>query len=184
MAADRFDLSPLPPNRRSWLAQAGRQQANQALARMAPERRYPVLMAFCVEALERCTDDALEVFERALGATERAARRKREELERRGRRDIQTTVRRFIDLSQVVLEAHDSGTDVLRLVERRIGIGAKLREDLDRGRGVARPQDTGHLDLLITENGAAGRKLLATVIARLELHASGVTRTSCSPGCG
>jgi hypothetical protein len=41
----------------------------------------------------------LEVFDRALGAAERAAQRKREELERRGRRDIQTTVRRFIDLS-------------------------------------------------------------------------------------
>jgi TnpA family transposase len=132
-----------------------------------------VLMAFCVEALERCTDDALEVFDRALGAAERAAQRKREELERRGRRDIQATVRRFIDLSQVVLEAHDSGTDVLRLVERRIGI-AKLREDLDRARGVARPQGTGHLDLLISDSGAGGRKLLASVIARLELRASGV----------
>src|ERR1700757_981529 len=114
---------------------------------MAPERRYPVLMAFCVEALERCTDDALDVFDRALGAAERAAQRKREELERRGRRDIQTTVRRFIDLSQVVLEGHDSGTDVLRFVERPIGI-TKLREDLDRAHGVARPQDTGHLDIL------------------------------------
>ena len=39
---------------------------------MAPERRYPVLMAFCVEALERATDDALEVFDRALGAADRS----------------------------------------------------------------------------------------------------------------
>jgi hypothetical protein len=31
----------LPPNRRAWLAQTGRQQTNQALARMALERRYP-----------------------------------------------------------------------------------------------------------------------------------------------
>lgn len=43
----RFDLSGLPPNRRAWLAQTGRQQTNQALARLAPERRYPVLAAFC-----------------------------------------------------------------------------------------------------------------------------------------
>ena len=60
------------------------------------------------------------------------------------------TVRRFIDLSQVVLEAHDSGTDLLRLIERRIGI-ERLREDLDRARGIARPAPTGHLDLLITD---------------------------------
>ncbi|MGC9221984.1 MAG: hypothetical protein ACP5H2_11655 [Solirubrobacteraceae bacterium] len=173
LGADRFDLSGLPPNRRSWLAQTGRQRTNQALQRMAPERRYPVLMAFCAEALHRATDDAVEVFDRALGSAERVAQRKREKLERRGRRDIQTTVRRFIDLSQVVLEAHDSGTVVLRLVERRIGI-AKLREDLDRARGVARPQDTGHLDILISDSGAAGRKLLASVIACLEFRSSGV----------
>ncbi len=173
VGADRFDLSPLPPNRRSWLAQTGRQSTNQALARMTPERRYPILMAFCVEALERATDDALEVFDRALGAADRSAQRKREELDRRGRRDIQTTVRRFIDLSQIVLEAHDANTDVLRLVERRIGI-ERLREDLDRAQGVVRPQDTGHLDLLIGDSGAAGRKLLAGVIGSLELRPSGV----------
>ena len=171
--ADRFDLSGLPPNRRAWLAQTGRQQTNQALARLAPGRRYPVLMAFCVDALERATDDAIEVYDRALGAADRAAERKREELERRGRRDIQRTVRRFIDLSSVVLEAHDSGTDVLRLIERRIGI-ERLREDLGRAQGVARPQPTGHLDLLIAEGGAVGRKLLAVVIASLELRPAGV----------
>jgi hypothetical protein len=65
LGADRFDLSALPPNRRAWLAQAGRQSTNQALARLAPERRYPVLVCFCVEALERATDDVLEVYDRA-----------------------------------------------------------------------------------------------------------------------
>ncbi len=44
LGADRFDLEGLPPNRRAWLAQTGRQQTNQALSRMAPERRFPVLM--------------------------------------------------------------------------------------------------------------------------------------------
>jgi hypothetical protein len=172
IGADRFDLSALPPNRRSWLAQTGRQQTNQALARMAPERRYPVLMAFCVEALARASDDAIEVFDRALGAADRAAQRKRDELERRGRRDIQSAVRRFVDLSKVVLQAHDTGTDVVRLVERRIGI-EQLRADLDRAQGVARPAQTGYLDMLITDHGAAGRKLLARVIADLELRVTG-----------
>jgi Domain of unknown function (DUF4158)/Tn3 transposase DDE domain len=173
LGAGRFDLCALPPNRRAWLAQTGRQQTNQALARMAPERRYPVLVCFCVEALERATDDAIEIYDRALGAADRAAQRKREELERRGRRDIQTTVSRFIDLSTVVLEAHDSGTDILRLIERRIGIDG-LREDLGRAQGIARPQPTGHLDLLSTDGAAAARKLLAAVITSLELRPTGV----------
>jgi TnpA family transposase len=173
LGADRFDLSGLPPNRRAWLAQTGRQQTNQALARMIPERRYPVLMAFCAEALERATDDAIEIYDRALGAADRAAERKREELERRGRRDTQTTLRRFIDLSQAVIDAHDSGADVLLLVERRIGID-RLREDLARARGITRPQPSGHLDLLIADSSAQGRKLLAAMISNLDLRTTGV----------
>jgi hypothetical protein len=65
---DGFDLRALAPNRWAWLAQTGRQSSNRALARMAPERRYPVLACFCAEALEGATDDAVEVFDRALGA--------------------------------------------------------------------------------------------------------------------
>jgi hypothetical protein len=86
----------------------------------------------------------------------RAAQRKREELERRGRRDTQTTIRPFIDLSGVVLEAHDSWTDAMRLIERRIGI-EQLRRDRDRAQGIRRPAETGHIDLLIADNGAASR---------------------------
>jgi hypothetical protein len=41
LGADRFDLEGLPPNRLVWLAQTGRQQTNQALSRMALERRFP-----------------------------------------------------------------------------------------------------------------------------------------------
>jgi TnpA family transposase len=173
VGADRFDLSALPPNRRSWLAQTGRQSTNQALARLAPERRYPVLMAFCAEALERGTDDALEVFDRALGGADRAAQRKRQELERRSSRDTQATVRRFVDLTRLVLEAHDARTDVLRLIDRRIGL-ERLREDLTRAERIVRPHGPGHLDLLLEASGAAGRKLLASVIGSLELRPTGV----------
>ena len=131
VGADRFELDGLPPNRRVWLAQTGRQSSNQALTRLGPERRYPVLMCFCAETLARVTDDALEVYDRALGAVDRAAQRKREELDRRARRDTHTTVSRFVDLARVVLEAHDAGADALRLIDRRIGTD-RLREDLDR----------------------------------------------------
>ena len=160
IGADRFDLSGLPPNRRAWLAQTGRQSTNQALARMAPERRYPVLVCFCAEALERVTDDALEVYDRALGAADRAAQRKREEMERRTRRDTQTTVRRFVDLAQALFEARDANTDVLRLIDRRIGLD-RLREDLGRAERILRPHNTGHLHphrLLGCERTQAARR--------------------------
>jgi len=140
---------------------------------MAPERRYPVLMAFCVEALQRTTDDAIEIYDRALAGADRAAQRKREQQERRARRDTQATIRQFIDLSNVILEAHESGGgDVLRIVERRIGL-KRLREDRDRAQGLARPNDSGHLDLLIADAGSGVRKLLGAVIENLQLRAAG-----------
>lgn len=183
VGANRLELDGLPPNRRAWLAQAGRQSTNQALARLTPERRYPVLVCFCAEALERVTDDALEVFDRALGAADRAAQRRHDELRRHHDRDIRTTVRRFIDLAQAVLEAHDGRTDVLRLVERRIGLD-RLRQDLDRAHQINRPQGDSHLDLLIDGAGAAGRKLLGAVIANIELNERALTMMSCSRRCG
>src|SRR3954471_15814002 len=39
---------------------------------------------------------------------------------------------------------------------------------------IARPADTGHIDLLISEHGSAGRKLLTEVIGSLELRPTGV----------
>lgn len=170
LGTDRFDLSGLPPNRRAWLAQTGRQASNQALARLAPERRYPVLMCFCAEALERVSDDALEVYDRALGAADRAAQRKRDEFERRARRDTHSTVGRFVDLAQVVLEAHDAGADALRLIDRRIGL-KRLRQDLDRAQRINRPTDSHH-DLLIDASGTSGRKLLGVLLDGLEFKAT------------
>jgi hypothetical protein len=43
---DQWDLASLNPNRAKWLAQIGWKSTNQSLQRMAPERRYPVLVAF------------------------------------------------------------------------------------------------------------------------------------------
>ena len=70
---------------------------------------------------------------------------------------------RFVDLAQVLFEARDANTDVLRLVDRRIGLD-RLREDLDRAERILRPHGTGHLDILLDSSGA-GRKLLASLVA-------------------
>jgi hypothetical protein len=50
------DLTALNPNRRKILARLGRTCSNQALRRMGPERRYPILLAF----LKRTFTDALD----------------------------------------------------------------------------------------------------------------------------
>ena len=51
----------------------------QALARMAPERRYPILVATAVERLIATSDLVLDLFDTAVGAIDRKARRDRDE---------------------------------------------------------------------------------------------------------
>jgi hypothetical protein len=48
-------------------------------------------------------------------------------------------------ISQIVTEAHEARTDVLRLIDRRIGL-ERLREDLDRARQIVGTPQAGHLD--------------------------------------
>jgi len=63
---DQWDLSSLNPNRQKLLAQEGRRSTNQALQRMSPERRYPILLAFLYQSLQDITDELIDLFDRCL----------------------------------------------------------------------------------------------------------------------
>ena len=79
VGADCFDVSMLNLNRVRHLAALGRRMDAQALARMAPERRYPILVATAVERLIATSDLVLDLFDTAVGAIDRKARRDRDE---------------------------------------------------------------------------------------------------------
>jgi len=63
---NRWVLSSLNPNRQKFLAQEGRRPTNQALQRMSPERRYPILLAFLYQSLQDITDELIDLFDRCL----------------------------------------------------------------------------------------------------------------------
>jgi hypothetical protein len=142
----------------------------QALARMASERRYPVLMAFCVEALERATDDALGCST-GRSAPPTAA-------QARGARAPRPP--RHPGHGAAVHRSLWRGAGGPRLRHRRAAADRAANRDRAAARRP-RPRP-GHraagrhwaLDLLIGEHGSAGRKLLAEVIGSLELRAAGV----------
>jgi hypothetical protein len=50
---DQWDLTRLNPNRQKFLARLGRKYTAQALRRMGPERRYPILVAFLKQKIRR-----------------------------------------------------------------------------------------------------------------------------------
>lgn len=53
----------LHPNRQKRLAAVVRSKTNQALSRLADEKRYPMLVAFCLEAYVTLTDYVLRLFD-------------------------------------------------------------------------------------------------------------------------
>ncbi|PZN68756.1 MAG: hypothetical protein DM484_30965 [Candidatus Methylumidiphilus alinenensis] len=61
-----WNVPDLNPNRLKFLAQLGQQSTNQSLQRSAPERRYPILVAFLLRTYEEIIDELIELFDRCL----------------------------------------------------------------------------------------------------------------------
>ena len=53
----------LNPNRQKFLARLGRKYTVQALRRMGPERRYPILLSFLKQTLIDLTDESIDIFD-------------------------------------------------------------------------------------------------------------------------
>ena len=66
IGAHGWKLDALAPNRRRLLSRIGQRASNQALQRMPPERRYPILLAFLHQALDVITDELVDLFDRCL----------------------------------------------------------------------------------------------------------------------
>lgn len=66
--------------------------------------------AFCAEVLAQATDDTIDVFDKALGAADRAAQRKHEDRRRSQGRDTQDTIKRFIELGRLLLQARSEAS--------------------------------------------------------------------------
>jgi hypothetical protein len=76
---DQWDLSCLNPNRAKWLVQIGWKSTNHYLQRMAPARRYPVLVAVLQQALRHHTDVAVELFDQCLWSCQSETKQELEE---------------------------------------------------------------------------------------------------------
>lgn len=63
MGIEGWPLSHLHPNRQKRLASVARSKTNQALVRLSDEKRYPLLVAFCLETYITLTDYTLRLFD-------------------------------------------------------------------------------------------------------------------------
>jgi len=71
---DQWDMAALNPNRQKFLARLGRKYTGQALRRMGPERRYPILLALLKQTLIDLTDESIDIFDVCLASRHKKAR--------------------------------------------------------------------------------------------------------------
>lgn len=72
---DAWDMSHLNPNRQKLLARLGRKYTMQALRRMGPERRYPILLSFLKQTLIELTDESIDIFEVCIASRHKKAQK-------------------------------------------------------------------------------------------------------------
>lgn len=170
LGADGWDLVALNPNRRKLLAQRARHSTNQALQRLAPTRRYPALLAFCVDSVAELTDEIVDLFDRALAGADARARRALDELRRSTARATNEQVRLFIEVGGILLDAEADAAAKLATIETRIGL-ERLRAAVDIAIRLARPEDDNYFDFLATRYSYL-REFTPVLLATLAFRAS------------
>src|SRR4030095_3032904 len=141
----QWHLASLNPNRAKWLAQIGWKSTNQALQRMAPERRYPVLVAFLQQALLHHTDIAVELFDQCVWGCQSEAKQELEECRKAMARSTNEKLKLFRELGIVLLDDDIEDSDVRAVSFERVPKKA-LHEAIEETQGLIRPRPDDAID--------------------------------------
>jgi TnpA family transposase len=142
---DQWDLSSLNPNRAKWLAQIGWKSTNQYMQRMAPERRYPVLVAFLQQALLHHTDVAVELFDQCVWSCHSDAEQELEEFRKAAAHSTNEKLKLFRELGHVLLDGDIADPDVRAVSFERVPKKA-LQEAIDETQSLIRPRPDDAID--------------------------------------
>ncbi len=149
LGAPAWDLSALTPNRRHLLARIGARATNQALQRMPPERRYPVLLAFLHQTVADVTDEVVDLVDRALGTTYAHAARELDLFRRTVARATNEKVLLFRELGRLVLDPAIDDADLRHAIYTKVE-REQLAAAVDEADRIVRPLDDSYFDLLGT----------------------------------
>jgi hypothetical protein len=144
---DQWNLAQLNPNRVQWLAQIGWKSTNQSLQRLAPERRYPVLLAFLQQALLHHTDVAVELFDQGVGGCYSDAKHELDECRTTLARSINEKRKLLRELGGVLLEPEIKAPDVRAVSFARVPQDV-WRTAIEETQSLLRPRPDEAIDFL------------------------------------
>lgn len=130
------------------LAREGGRFTAQHLRALSPLRRRATLVATVLDTTTRLTDDAVSLFDRAVGRMFRRAEAREEDATLRNARTINDKVRLFAKLGMALIEAKNDGTDLGQAVATSVG-WTRLASSVAEAVHLARP-DKANLPALAT----------------------------------
>jgi len=142
-----WDLSALNPNRQKMLARLGRKYTNQALQRMGPERRYPILLAFLKRTFTDALDEAADIFGECMAGAHKRSKRDLREHNQAIADATQEKVRLFHRVGQLVLDDSIEAGELRQEIFRRVS-PLELSAAVDEAEAIMRPKGMRYFDFL------------------------------------
>jgi len=168
LGADRLDLSAIPPERLRQLATVSRRSTPSAIRQMAPERRYPILLAALGAAHTEIVDEVVRLFDQALAGTDSRARFKVAE---RQAELVKADVARLVLLDDILGVVLDANLDDAAVGAGVRGLGPERLAGASRGDDERLPRDSGHLQVMEASFSHV-RSFAPQVLAALTFSAS------------
>lgn len=142
---DQWDMSLLNPNRQKFLARLGRKYTVQALRRMGPERRYPIVLALLKETLIDLTDESIDIFDVCIASRHKKARKALEEYQKDMAETTEIHSQLLQAIGDVVLDDTIMDDHLRQAIYHHIPRDT-LHAAVQEARTLRRPN--GHLDFL------------------------------------
>jgi hypothetical protein len=168
LGAERLDLSAIAPERLRQLAMIARRSTPRALRQMAPERRYPILLAALAASHTEIVDELVRLVDQALAATDSRAR---DRLAARQAELVAADVGRLMLLDEMLGVVLDPGRDDAAVGKGLRDLGPERLGKAVRGEDERLPRDGGHL-ALVEASYSHVRAFAPQVLAALSFAAS------------
>lgn len=176
--AEHWDIEMIPANRRRMLAQYVRHATSQAIGRRERTFRHPAMLAFCVEAAARVTDELVDLFDEGVGIQHAKARRALVKLKLDVADSANASVVLLGELLEVLLDPEIPDPQVRQAVWQR-ATPQELQLALDLAAEIKRPLEDNHVEQLGDRYNAA--RQFAPRSSRHFGYAPTPTAKRCSP---
>jgi len=165
-----WSLDTLNPNRRKFLAKIGRTASNQTLQRLAPQRRYPIVLVFLSQSLADITDELVDLFDRHLSDSYAKSKNAWEQFQLSVTKTTQEKLRMFQQLGGIVLDETVSDANLRGIIYQQIP-QQNLEVALKECQSLVRPQDDKHYDFFATKYNSI-RRYIPEFLEILEFNAN------------